>query len=79
MRENKSVRPMPPGSGEIRPMTGVRGVAALSVVALHFFDHPDAAIRPWRHTYLAVDLFFILSGLVLALTYSSTVTLLIDQ
>jgi peptidoglycan/LPS O-acetylase OafA/YrhL len=72
---NESVHSMPAGSGEIRPMTGVRGVAALSVVALHFFDHFGAASRPWRHAYLAVDLFFILSGLVLALTYSSTVTL----
>jgi peptidoglycan/LPS O-acetylase OafA/YrhL len=60
---------------EIRPMTGVRGIAAISVVADHFFDDPSAASRPWQHAYLAVDLFFMLSGLVLALNYASTVTL----
>jgi peptidoglycan/LPS O-acetylase OafA/YrhL len=72
---NESVRSIRSASREIRPMTGVRGIAALSVVAVHFFDHVGAASRPWRHAYLAVDLFFMLSGLVLALTYSSTVTL----
>jgi peptidoglycan/LPS O-acetylase OafA/YrhL len=70
-----SVRSVPTKSDEIRPMTGVRGIAALSVVALHFFNNADAAVRPWQHAYLAVDLFFMLSGLVLALTHSSTVTL----
>ena len=73
--KDASVRAMLTHSGEIRPMTGVRGIAALSVVALHFYDHGGAATRPWQHAYLAVDLFFMLSGLVLALTYSSTVTL----
>jgi peptidoglycan/LPS O-acetylase OafA/YrhL len=73
--KNESIRSMLPASSEIRPMTGVRGIAALSVVAVHFFDHLDAPSRPWRHAYLAVDLFFMLSGLVLALTYSSTVTI----
>lgn len=72
---NESVHSMRADSGEIRPMTGVRGIAALSVVGLHFFDHIGAASRPWQRTYMAVDLFFMLSGLVLALTYSSTVRL----
>lgn len=49
-------------------MTGVRGIAAIAVVAYHFFNTP-------QHGYLAVDLFFMLSGLVLALNYASTVTL----
>lgn len=73
--KNENIRSRLPASNEIRPMTGVRGIAALSVVAVHFFDHLDATSRPWRHAYLAVDLFFMLSGLVLALTYSSTVTI----
>lgn len=72
---NESVLPMQGRPGEIRSMTGVRGIAALSVVALHYFDNVGAASRPWQHAYLAVDLFFMLSGLVLALNYSSTVTL----
>jgi peptidoglycan/LPS O-acetylase OafA/YrhL len=55
-------------------MTGVRGIAALTVVAVHFFDDPGTAVRPWQHAYLAVDLFFMLSGLVLTLSYASTVT-----
>lgn len=56
-------------------MTGVRGIAALAVAAEHFFDDPGAAARPWQHAYLAVDMFFMLSGLVLALNYASTVRL----
>ncbi|MGF6573902.1 peptidoglycan/LPS O-acetylase OafA/YrhL [Paraburkholderia sp. GAS333] len=73
--ENTGARSNSASTGEIRPMTGVRGIAALSVVALHYLDNADAAIRPWRHAYLAVDLFFMLSGMVLALTYASTATL----
>lgn len=69
------VRSMLTSSSEIRPMTGVRGIAALCVVANHFFDRAGDAARPWQHGYLAVDLFFMLSGMVLALTYASTVTL----
>lgn len=73
--KNKTVLSMQVSPGEIRSMTGVRGIAALSVVALHYFDNVGASSRPWQHAYLAVDLFFMLSGLVLALNYSSTVTL----
>ncbi|KMY86296.1 putative MEMBRANE ACYLTRANSFERASE [Candidatus Paraburkholderia calva] len=62
-------------SGEIRPMTGVHGIAALAVVAYHYFDHAGVALRPWQHAYLVVDLFFMLSGLVLALNYALSVTL----
>ncbi len=47
-------------------LDGMRGVAALAVVMLHvraFFGfHP-------RHAYLAVDLFFVMSGFVLAHAY----------
>lgn len=70
-----STRRMLMGSGEIRPMTGVRGIAALSVVFGHFYVRPDTLANPLRHAYLAVDMFFMLSGLVLALNYASTVTL----
>jgi peptidoglycan/LPS O-acetylase OafA/YrhL len=66
-----------PGSGTIRALTGLRGYAALWVVLSHvsFTDSlsaPLAARLAWgrgegvlRHEYLAVDLFFILSGFVL--------------
>ncbi|MFT3997872.1 MAG: acyltransferase [Asticcacaulis sp.] len=59
-------------SSEIRALTGLRGVAALFVVLYHatgYFRFPD----PWqhyiRHGYISVDLFFVLSGFVMAMTY----------
>lgn len=75
---NVSVRSTFTTSGEIRPMTGVRGLAALAVTAHHFFDQPRRVVRPWQHGYLAVDLFFMLSGLVLAMNDASTVSLETD-
>jgi len=60
--------------GEIKSLTGVRGVAALYVVAYHFCG-PGDFTSPLRsfvaHGYLAVDLFFVLSGFVMALNYSN--------
>jgi len=59
--------------GEIRALTGLRGIAALYVVFFHAngqYRMPDL-IRPFiRHGYMAVDLFFILSGFVMAMTYA---------
>ena len=59
--------------GEIRALTGLRGIAALYVVFFHAngqYRMPDM-IRPFiRHGYMAVDLFFILSGFVMAMTYA---------
>jgi peptidoglycan/LPS O-acetylase OafA/YrhL len=57
---------------EIRSLTGLRGVAALIVVNYHFIQY--LAVEPSRvhalalRGYLAVDVFFVLSGFVLALT-----------
>lgn len=55
---------------EIRPLTGLRGIAAL-YVAVHHFHWMDASSLSHliRHGYLAVDLFFVLSGFVLAMNY----------
>ncbi len=59
-------------NGEIKALTGLRGIAALYVVffhanGLHAFP---ALVRPFiSHGYMAVDLFFILSGFVMAMTY----------
>ncbi|MDI7775227.1 acyltransferase [Asticcacaulis sp. EMRT-3] len=59
--------------GEIRALTGLRGIAALYVVffhanGLHAFP---SLVRPFvHHGYMAVDLFFLLSGFVMALTYA---------
>ncbi|MCO5398542.1 acyltransferase family protein [Ralstonia soli] len=58
---------------ELKSLTGLRGVAALYVVVYHF--HPVTGNGPisafFRHGYLAVDLFFVLSGFVMALNYGS--------
>ena len=59
---------------EIRSLTGLRGVAAIYVILLHYFI-PTGASRSALtvfilHGYLSVDLFFILSGFVMALNYS---------
>ena len=56
-------------TGEIRALTGMRGVAALVVVAYHYVDsriNLPSAIGPG---YVGVDLFFILSGFVMAMNY----------
>jgi peptidoglycan/LPS O-acetylase OafA/YrhL len=48
-------------------MDGLRGVAALAVVTRHVPDHTFLNLLPG--SYLAVDLFFVLSGFVLAYAY----------
>ncbi len=61
--------------GEIRSLTGVRGVAALGVASYHLFGRPNSN-NPINtivgNGYLFVDLFFVLSGFVMALTYGRT-------
>ena len=63
--------------GEVRSLTGLRIVAALWVVVFHFsFTPGDAYTDVWEplapivHTgALGVDLFYVLSGFVITLTY----------
>ncbi|CDN49337.1 acyltransferase family protein [Neorhizobium galegae] len=59
--------------GEIRSMTGIRGAAAVFVMVYHFeLDRvpSDGAFSTFlNHGYLSVDLFFILSGFVMAHVY----------
>ena len=61
-------------AGEIRSLTGLRGAAALVVMAYHYrnlasvVDRGPSALGPG---YLMVDLFFILSGFVMARTYGA--------
>ncbi len=58
---------------EIRSLTGLRGVAACWVMLYHaeFRAGTTAPVRVLiDHGYLAVDLFFILSGFVLALNHA---------
>jgi peptidoglycan/LPS O-acetylase OafA/YrhL len=59
--------------GEIRALTGLRGVAACYVMLYHYLSHAAHAgiVKTFAwHGYLAVDLFFVLSGFVMALTYA---------
>ena len=59
-------------SGEIKSLTGIRGLAAVLVVLYHTATTVGvfAPIMPiLLHGYIAVDLFFVLSGFVMAMTY----------
>lgn len=69
--------PLPPLKGEVRSLTGLRIFAALWVVLFHFSFTPglpfDRLWGPMRavvhHGALGVDLFYVLSGFVITLTY----------
>ena len=55
-------------------LTSLRGIAAWWVVIYHFRELLNVADHPWiasilAHGYLAVDLFFMMSGFVIALHY----------
>lgn len=52
-------------------LDGLRGTAALLVVAFHLLEavFPDFVANPLRHAYLAVDFFFLLSGFVIGYAY----------
>jgi peptidoglycan/LPS O-acetylase OafA/YrhL len=60
---------------EIRPLTGLRAVLAWAVVAFHFLRNTVPASWTWGRrllapSHIAVDLFFVLSGYVLARRYA---------
>ena len=61
---------------EIKSLTGLRGAAAVLVLIYHAmargtgFEPVDRIIH---HGYISVDLFFVLSGFVMAMTYGSLV------
>lgn len=62
----------PKGRDEIDALTGVRGAAAVIVIAYHTYpagDFPYGLSHLVERGYLAVDVFFVLSGFVMALTY----------
>jgi peptidoglycan/LPS O-acetylase OafA/YrhL len=61
-------------AADIRALTGIRGVAAAVIVVYHFGDvqlYGGGNLAYYRipHGYLPVDLFFMLSGYVIGLTY----------
>src|SRR5882724_2358869 len=59
-------------SGDIRALTSIRGIAAWWIVLFHFREYVPSLADPSiivGNGYLAVDLFFELSGFVIALNY----------
>ncbi|MFC4273884.1 acyltransferase family protein [Achromobacter aloeverae] len=66
-------------------LTPLRGIAAVWVVLYHYGVLYFPAMRPDRHTallnkgYLAVDLFFLLSGFVMAHVYRETFSRQVDK
>jgi peptidoglycan/LPS O-acetylase OafA/YrhL len=65
---------LPVRGGEIIALTSLRGIAAIAVVMQHFSATaqlhclvPMPSLVP--HGYLAVDLFFVLSGFIMSYTY----------
>jgi peptidoglycan/LPS O-acetylase OafA/YrhL len=67
--------PRPAKVTEIRSLTGLRGIAAAYVVIFHFTGNGQlghGAVRSFlSHGYLAVDLFFVLSGFVMTINYGT--------
>lgn len=61
--------PLPgkPSKSRLPILDGLRGVAALIVVAFHIFDSDP--VNMVNHGYLAVDFFFLLSGYVMGYAY----------
>lgn len=60
---------------ESRALTGLRGLGALLVMSHHFYLHIQVNLRlPWlgsllQNGFMGVDLFFVLSGFVMAMVY----------
>ena len=63
-----------PGKQDIKALTGIRGIAALWVITFHYRSLPANVATPLNavinHGYMAVDIFFVLSGFVMAMTYA---------
>jgi peptidoglycan/LPS O-acetylase OafA/YrhL len=56
-------------------LDGLRGIAAVAVVLFHIrWPNHVTHFNAITHAYLFVDLFFVLSGFVLAAAYSTTIT-----
>jgi peptidoglycan/LPS O-acetylase OafA/YrhL len=58
---------VPSGRRRFHTLDGMRGIAALMIVFMHTNEISGALYRPFA--YLGVDLFFVLSGVVLAQAY----------
>lgn len=61
-------------SGKIIPLESLRGIAAVLVVIYHFNPAQQLLRDPViLHGYLMVDLFFVLSGFVIAMNYANRI------
>ncbi|MGB0733055.1 MAG: acyltransferase family protein [Pontibacterium sp.] len=60
--------------GKINSLESLRGIAALSVVLYHFKIDSSFNNAFTDNAWLMVDFFFVLSGFVMALTYSDRIT-----
>src|ERR1700761_2103419 len=74
-REETPGRPMP--TKELQSLTPLRGIAAIWVICFHygvvyFAFHPEQFGYLFNKGYLAVDMFFMLSGFVLSHVYWRT-------
>ena len=73
--DSTAVRPSTQAGDDVPALTGVRGVAAVLVAVYHYFLPlmPQGSVihRLFGRGYLYVDLFFVLSGYVMALNYGS--------
>jgi peptidoglycan/LPS O-acetylase OafA/YrhL len=72
MTSFSSLSSTPQSKNHYEVLDGLRGVAALLVVAFHTLEPNDYGIRfnqIINHGYLAVDFFFLLSGFVVAYAY----------
>jgi peptidoglycan/LPS O-acetylase OafA/YrhL len=63
-----------PGTPQLNALTGLRGAAAWLVVTYHFREAmapfvPASVLAVAAHGALAVDLFFVMSGFIIALNY----------
>lgn len=58
-------------NANLRALTGIRGIAALFVVMYHY-THPIPPVF-FNNGYLAVDLFFILSGFIMTFVYGGKI------
>jgi peptidoglycan/LPS O-acetylase OafA/YrhL len=65
-----------PSKVALHQLTSIRGIAAWWVIVYHFRNYcepylPDSVMKILDHGYLAVDMFFVLSGFVIFLNYAN--------
>jgi peptidoglycan/LPS O-acetylase OafA/YrhL len=75
---SSTIAPKPKASGLIRPLTGIRGLAAFAVMLTHVYGQTGlnqtgftlGPLQPLaNYGWMGVDLFFILSGFVMAMVH----------